>query len=93
MTDTGPASVPTNNESQHRFELVRDGHLGVLRYRISGNKMTLIHTEVPPELEGKGVGSTLVKAALDFARERHMIVEAICPFVRIYLRRHPEHHA
>jgi predicted GNAT family acetyltransferase len=51
----------------------------------------LTHTEVPEEMEGHGVGSTLVRHALDDARERGLVVQPQCPFVRSYIERHDEY--
>ena len=41
-----------NNKAHHRFELVVDGHLAAAFYKIDGNVITFVHTEVPPELGG-----------------------------------------
>jgi uncharacterized protein len=63
----------------------------VLNYHEGGNHLTLVHTEVAPELEGKGYGSKLAKAALDYAREHKLRVIPHCRFVLAYLARHPEY--
>jgi len=57
-----------NNTPKHRFELEVEGHLAAAYYERSGNVITFEHTEVPAELGGKGVGSRLVKGALDQVR-------------------------
>ena len=74
-----------------RFELERDGHTAFLDYKLGAGVLELIHTEVPPELRGGGVGSAIVRGALDYARENHLKVDVICPFVAAYLSRHPEY--
>ena len=51
--------------------------------------MTFVHTEVPPELGGKGVGSALVKGALDQVRAEGLEVVAQCPFVKAWIGKHP----
>jgi predicted GNAT family acetyltransferase len=51
----------------------------------------LVHTEVAPSAEGAGVGSRLVRGALDDVRARGLRVAPLCPFVREYIRRHPEY--
>ena len=53
-----------NNKAHHRFELTVDGHLAATYYRISGDVITFVHTEVPSELGGKGIGSKLVKGSI-----------------------------
>jgi predicted GNAT family acetyltransferase len=50
----------------------------------------LVHTAVPPELEGQGIGGTLVRAALERAASEGLTVVPLCPFARGWLQRHPE---
>jgi predicted GNAT family acetyltransferase len=71
-----------NNKAHHRFELTVEGHLAAAYYKIEGDVITFDHTEVPPELGGKGVGSRLVKGALDQVRDLGLKVVAQCPFVK-----------
>ena len=52
--------------------------------------ITFVHTEVPPELGGKGIGSKLVKGALDQVRAEGLKVIARCPFVKAYIDKHAE---
>jgi uncharacterized protein len=80
-----------NNEGAHRFEVTIDGHTGFLRYSKAADRITLEHTEVPPELGGRGLGGTLAKAALDYAQAAHLKVVPQCPFVKKYVERHPEY--
>jgi uncharacterized protein len=82
-----------DNEPEHRYELTRDGQvLGFIDYRPypERGRVVLVHTEIEPELEGHGLGSVLIKGALDDLRERGLDAVPYCPFVREYLRRHPE---
>jgi predicted GNAT family acetyltransferase len=81
----------SDNPAQHRFELEVEGHLAKTYYRIEDGVITFIHTEVPPELGGKGVGSRLIKGALDLVRARGLKVIAECPFVKAYIEKHPEY--
>ncbi len=74
-----------------RFELEQDGHIAYLQYSLGDGVLELIHTEVPTQLRGSGIGSELVKGALDYARENHLKVDVVCPFVAAYLKRHPEY--
>jgi predicted GNAT family acetyltransferase len=79
-----------DNTSLNRFELDVDGHTAVAHYRASPGLITLTHTEVPSELGGRGVGSNLVKGALELVRARGLKVASRCPFVSAYLGKHPE---
>ena len=81
----------TDATAAQRYEAHVDGELaGVLEYRLRRGRIALIHTEVLPVHEGRGVGSALVRFALDDARRRGLRVIAICPYVQAYLTRHPE---
>jgi predicted GNAT family acetyltransferase len=81
-----------DNPEERRYELVDDGQLvGEILYRRDPGRVVLVHTEVSPALEGQGLASRLVAGALDDIRARGLRVVPICPFVRSYLRRHPEY--
>lgn len=77
----------THNESAHRFEHGA-AHLDYVR---RGERVIMTHTEVPEEFEGKGVGSSLARTALDWAREQGLKVVPHCPFVETWVKRHPEY--
>jgi predicted GNAT family acetyltransferase len=57
-----------DNKTEHRFELSVEGHLAAAHYKRADGVITFVHTEVPAELGGKGVGSKLVKGARPGAR-------------------------
>jgi uncharacterized protein len=78
-----------DNRAFSRFELIVDGHTAFLAYERTSDSLTLIHTEVPPELRGRRLGEALVEAALSVARGEGLRVSVVCPFARAYLRRHP----
>jgi len=80
-----------NNRAQHRFELTVDGHLAAAYYKTDGNIITFEHTEVPPELGGKGIGSRLVQGALDQIRAEGTRIAVECPFVKGWIAKHPEY--
>jgi uncharacterized protein len=80
-----------NDRAHRRFELMVDGHLAISYYKLDGNVVSFIHTEVPPELGGKGVGSRLVRGALDQIRAEGMKVIPVCPFVKAWIADHPEY--
>jgi predicted GNAT family acetyltransferase len=80
-----------NNTTHHRYELAVEGHLAATYYEIADGVITFTHTEVPPELGGKGVGSKLIKGALDQVRAEGLKVIAQCPFVKAYIDKHPDY--
>ena len=82
----------TDRPEQLRYEIEVDGELaGFLLYRREPGVLELVHTDVDPKWEGKGVGAALVQGALDDVRARGLKVRPFCPFVRAYIRRHPEY--
>jgi uncharacterized protein len=82
----------SDNPDAHRYEATIDDEVvGYIAYHLEDGLITLVHTEVDEAVEGQGVGSRLVAATLDDIRSRKLSVEPICPFVRGYLERHPEH--
>ncbi len=86
-----PETEVFNNLENQQFELRSGGSLGFLQYQQFDNHLILIHTEVPHELEGKGIGAALAKAGLEYARQNQYKVIPSCPFVQSYLKRHPEY--
>ena len=95
MADDTPDFTVSDNKEQHRYEL-KFGNaeaIAILVYKDHGDTITLIHTEVPQELEGHGLGGKIAKYALDDARARGLQVVASCPFVSAYIRRHPDYMA
>jgi len=80
-----------DNPDEQRYELIADGErVGERVYHLRDSRITLLHTEVSPSVEGQGLGGRLVAGALDDIRARGLRVVPVCPFVRAYLRRHPE---
>ena len=80
----------TDNPAASRFELEVDGQIAFLRYNRTPTTLSLVHTEVPEALRGRRLGDVLAKAGIDAARAEGLQLVVICPFVRAYLRRHPE---
>ena len=80
-----------DNLAESRYELTVDGYLAGAYYRLSDGVITFTHTEVPKELGGRGIGSKLVKGALDDVRARHLKVVPQCPFVKAYIEKHTDY--
>lgn len=86
-----PATVRDVPE-RHRYEISVDGVVaGAIAYRLSGDTIILVHTEIEKEFSGRGLGSVLVKHALDDIRARGLHLDPVCPYVQSYLERHPEY--
>ncbi len=92
MTDTNREAIAiVDNPEETRFEADVDGHIAFVSYLRRGDTIFFTHTEVPRELEGRGIGSALARAVLDRARAEHWKVVARCPFIAKYVERHPEY--
>ena len=90
MQDAAPPLDIVHNLDRHRFETVVDGMRGEAVYQRLGNTLHLVHTEVAPALEGRGVAGALVEAMLDYAAANGFKVIPQCSFVRVYIDRHPQ---
>jgi predicted GNAT family acetyltransferase len=81
----------TNAPDQHRYEAYAGDVLaGFAQYTVEGGTVVLTHTEVDPRFEGEGVGSTLIRDALDDIRRQGLEVVPQCPFVAAYIEKHPD---
>jgi predicted GNAT family acetyltransferase len=85
------ASNVRDNTERNRFELDADGHIAFSNYKRADGVLTILHTEVPKALEGRGIGSALIRGVLDTARRQELKVIAVCPFAKSYIERHPEY--
>ncbi len=79
-----------NNQEKSRFELEVESYTAFIDYKIKDKKIYLIHTEVPAELGGKGVGNAIVLKTLQYCKDNGYAVVPLCPFVAAYIKRHPE---
>jgi predicted GNAT family acetyltransferase len=92
MTPDDRRIVVRDNPDGGRYELFVDEQLvGLATYSLSGQTMTIPHSEVQPRFEGQGLGARLARFALDDARERGLRVVPLCPFIAGYVKRHPEY--
>ena len=77
--------------AEERFEIRAGGEPAYLSYAEMDGRLYLMHTEVPGVLGGRGLGGELLRAALGHARAAGIQVVAVCPYARVWLRRHPEY--
>jgi uncharacterized protein len=80
-----------DNSEQNRFEAdLGDGTFAIAEYELLPDAIVFTHTEVPPQHEGGGIGSALIRFALGSARERGLKVVPVCPFFAAYIRKHAD---
>jgi predicted GNAT family acetyltransferase len=79
-----------DNEEDHRFELPAEGGTAYIEYKQKGDKIFLIHTEIPREMNGRAVAPALVEKVFSLIESRGQKMVPYCPFVKAYLKRHPE---
>lgn len=93
MSDQPTPTMVVRDATDHgRYEVTVDGELaGFARYVRLPGRIVFTHTEVDPAFEGKGVGSTLAREALDSVRAAGLQVDPKCPFFAAYIRRHKEY--
>jgi predicted GNAT family acetyltransferase len=91
MSPSPPAEFQIlHNAEASRFEARIDGWLCRCDYMLVDGVMHLVHTEVAPALEGRGIAGRLVEAAVEHARALGLKVRPRCSYVRVYMQRHPE---
>lgn len=81
-----------DNPGQSCFQIVVDGAVaGFSRYVRKAGRVIFVHTEIDPAFEGRGLGSTLAREALDNVGARGLTVVPLCPFIEGFIERHPEY--
>jgi hypothetical protein len=82
------------DEKGRRYRASVDGEvIGEAEFLLTPELVVFTHTEIDPLFEGQGVGSVLIRWALDDARTRGYVVLPSCPFVRAFITRHPDEYA
>jgi predicted GNAT family acetyltransferase len=89
--EPNPSLDISNDQVNNRFEAHVGAKTAFLVYRRTPGKLVLVHTEVPSEFAAHGIGSALVHAGIEFAREQGLAVVPLCPFAADYIRRHQEY--
>ena len=80
-----------DNPAQHRFELPVGDAIAVAAYRLEGERVILVHTEVPQELSGQGIGSKLAEGVFELIEGSGRKVVTECPFMAGWVSRHSEY--
>ena len=87
MTNT---LIVKHQPNDNLFLINIDGNMAYQEYIQTKTDLVITHTEVPKELEGKGIGSLLAKNALQYAEENGLKLMPLCPFMAAYVRKHYE---
>ena len=87
MDDPG---MVADDAAHNRFLLCEDGVEAELVYRRNGRRLVLIHTGVPDEIGGRGIGGRLVRAAVERARAEGLTIVPVCPYATRWLESHPD---
>lgn len=94
MTADANAYPVIHNAAEKRFEIaLPDGQLALVEYMRFTHAIAYTHTEVPPAYEGQGLANRLAEAALHYAQAENLKVNPLCPFIKLYVSKHPEYHA
>jgi predicted GNAT family acetyltransferase len=91
MTESAESPVVVNNAAEGRFEIRMDGEIAFLQYEPGRKLIRLVHTEVPDGLQGRGLAGQLARAAFEYTQANGLKAVVLCPFVRTYVKRHPEY--
>jgi predicted GNAT family acetyltransferase len=92
MFDRMSITVQANTEADRYEALDESGVVaGFVQYADSQRARLLFHTEVDDAFEGQGVGSTLAQQALDQALASGLEVRVSCPFIKVWIEKHPEY--
>jgi len=90
--DSSPELVVRDDPELRRYQALVDGHpAGYADYHAQPGLITVMHTEIDPAFEGRGIGSAFVAHILDDIQRQEAKVLPVCPFVRAYLQRHTEY--
>jgi predicted GNAT family acetyltransferase len=81
----------SHDRERGRFTVSEDGREAFVEYGREGDILAINHTEVPPEIGGRGIAGKLVEAVLQYARDEGLKVLPRCSYADAYMRRHAEY--
>lgn len=79
-----------NNTATHNFEIFVEEYRAFIDYKVRDGNYLLVHTEVPPDLEGHGVAGALVEKTFKYLEANDFKMLPYCAYIQAYLKRHPE---
>lgn len=80
-----------HNADASRFETEVDDHQCVLEYTLADDVISMNRVYVPPPVEGRGIAGAITRHALDHSREQGWKVIPRCPYVKAWIKRHPDY--
>lgn len=84
-------SIPLiRNDEKKRFEINVDDHFAFIDFSQTAKTIALNHTEVEPELAGKGAATAVIEKTLQYIEDNQLELLPFCPMVFAYIKRHPE---
>lgn len=78
----------THQPERHLFTTEIEGHTAYVEYILQNGALDIIHTIVPPPLEGRCIAAALVKRTYEYAREEGLKPKATCSYAVRWLERH-----
>jgi uncharacterized protein len=81
-------AVVRDDADHHQLVIDEDGPEPLLRYRVRDGRLIIVHTEVPEEMQRRGLAGLLVRAAVAKARAERLTVVPWCPYARSWLLEH-----
>jgi len=92
VSSAAEAPIVADNPAASRYELrVNDARAGLVTYRLRGEVISLLHTEVEPAFQGAHLATHLARFSLDDARKRGLAVLPFCPYISSWIRKHPDY--
>ena len=76
-----------DNKNENRYELRLESTMAIADYRLDGNRLSIMHVEVPEALRGKGIAAELMAHIVKDAKERNLTIIPVCPYAATYLKR------
>jgi uncharacterized protein len=80
-----------HDANKGRFSVVVDDQRCLLDYRLAGSTMTIVHTEVPTAVAGRGIAAELMQSALAAARANGWKIVPACSYAAAYMKKHTEY--
>jgi uncharacterized protein len=91
MNNTITEITVAHNLAENRFEVDLGEEKAVLIYMVKAGLFILLHTEVPPPFEGRGIAAKMAAAALEYAKKQGYKVRSYCSYTTRYIERHAEY--